>query len=415
MQSEIRDSAEAKAIRPGGFELSALALSNEEMAAFSRLVKSRRQSSDLEQEMFGAGFSFSQAAQANLYGTSAYTGERLSARFVMDNETEKKTDAQELKRPLNEILRSEQFTDAGKQNAWTKATEDNRSSQHVYATMESMSAEEVNEIKAKGGFQKFEITGLDVETDHHRKQLALRDDYLNRSENKPSVSEVITVESLLGMLSDIGPASKESGTLRNLLGEMRKHPWEVGVIFEPHPKHPEYDPKVNTIHVDSAFSKQKQVETFGHELYHATHQNLDELYGRKDPVSLNRYKQIKMDQEAGSFLAEFKVNRELKHTEPVTFDYVLGNNVHKQPIADLVVYSSPGVIDEAASKQAIAKFLSAHPAPMYKNGQVERDSTGQIQTNSYSQTHEHDHEKYKFFFSENRAELLKRGWLGQGY
>lgn len=60
MQSEIRESTEAKAIKSGGFELPALAVSNEQMVGFSRFANSSDRSSarDREQEMFGAGFSF---------------------------------------------------------------------------------------------------------------------------------------------------------------------------------------------------------------------------------------------------------------------------------------------------------------------------------------------------------------------
>ncbi len=69
---ELRDSAEAKAIRPGGFELPALAVSNEDMAGFSRLGESRDRSSarDREQAMFGAGISLAQTGLDSIYGSA---------------------------------------------------------------------------------------------------------------------------------------------------------------------------------------------------------------------------------------------------------------------------------------------------------------------------------------------------------
>jgi|GEM_PF-3337823 hypothetical protein len=69
---ELRDSTEAKALRPGGFELPALALSNEDMAGFSRLGQSSDRSSarDREQAMFGAGFSFAQTGLESIYGNT---------------------------------------------------------------------------------------------------------------------------------------------------------------------------------------------------------------------------------------------------------------------------------------------------------------------------------------------------------
>lgn len=234
----------------------------------------------------------------------------------------------------------------------------------------------------------------------------------------PPVGNRVSVENLLCMVSPIGPASQKSETLKSLLSEMRKHPWEVRANFEPRPENPEYDPNQNknTIHIDSTLSEQKQVETFGHELYHATHQNLDDLFGRKDPVSVERYKQIKMDQEAGAFLSEFKINRELKHTEKPAYKYVDGNDIKPKYIEALIVYKQPDVIDEGRSKEAIAKFLSAHPAAVYENGQVKRKFWGQLETESYPQTHENDYWKnYRPNFYTNRRNLTERDWLGNGY
>jgi hypothetical protein len=234
----------------------------------------------------------------------------------------------------------------------------------------------------------------------------------------PPIGERVSVENLLGLVSPIGPASQKSETLKSLLGDMRKHPWEVGLVFEPNPKNPEYDPneKENTIHVDSIFSKQKQIETFGHELYHATHQNLDDLYGDKDPVSLDRYKQIKMDQEAGAFLTEFKINRELHHSEKPAYSYVENNQIKPKHIEDFIFYKQLGVIDEVRSKESIAKFLSEHPAPVYENGHEKRNLLAQIETQSYSQKNESDYWKsYRPNFETNHRNLAERGWLGKGF
>lgn len=268
-----------------------------------------------------------------------------------------------------------------------------------------------NEIKASG---KTGLTESELELAWRPGQL----EPVKPQPESPPIGQRVSVENLLGMVSPIGPARQKSETLKNLLGEMRKHPWKVGVIFEPNPKNPEYDPnpKQNTIHIDSTFSKQKQVETFGHELYHATHQNLDDLYGGKSPVSLDRYKQIKMDQEAGAFLREFKINRELGHTEKPAYNYADGNDVKPKYIEDLVVYKQPGVIDETRSKEAIAKFLSGHPAAVYENGHVKRNFWGQIETESYPQKHENDYWKnYKLNFETNHRSLAERDMLGKGY
>ena len=236
----------------------------------------------------------------------------------------------------------------------------------------------------------------------------------------PPIGERVSVENLLGMVSPIGPASQKSDTLKSLLGEMRKHPWQVGTVFEPHPDNPEYDPNPgqNLIHVDSSLSTQKQIETFGHELYHATHQNLDDLFGGKQPVSPERYNQIKMDQEAGAFLTEFKINRELGHTEKTAYKYVEGDQVIPKYIEDLVVYKQSGAIDEGKSKEAIAAFLSEHPAAKFgKDGQPVKNWFGQFETMPpYPQKNAEDYRnKYRPNFAVNRHNLIAKDWLGKGF
>ncbi|CAN5714476.1 hypothetical protein BH10CYA1_BH10CYA1_64170 [soil metagenome] len=249
--------------------------------------------------------------------------------------------------------------------------------------------------------------------------VAIGDDYLNRNDlNSRAADAPVPVEKLLAdPNSDISMASQHSSALKNLIDQMRKHPWEVKSITEHPLQFQDYDPECNTIHIDSALTEEKQLETFGHELYHATHQNLDDLYGQRDKVSLEMHKQIKMEQESGAFLAEVKVNRELKNGQPVTFEFVKNGEVHKQKVADLLSYNQDGTINDARSKQAITQFLQTHRAPQYnKSGALERDEHGNIKTFFYPETHESGYYKnYAPNFDQNRDALLKKGWLGKGY
>lgn len=239
---------------------------------------------------------------------------------------------------------------------------------------------------------------------------------LHQNPDGPPENKMIPVDSLLRMQSDLRPATAASPTIRELVGIMNKQPWQVVATYEHPVKFPDYNPADNSIHIDSALSKQKQVDTFAHELYHATHQNLDELYGKPDAVGLDQYRKIKMDQESGAFLSEFKANKELKHTEPVSFDYVENNVIHKQRISDLISYTKDGSIDDTASKARIKEFLSTHRAPKSDDrGKLARDSNGTIQTNFYPDTHTHGYGDYLKNFEHNRQELLKKQWLGKGY
>lgn len=77
--------------------------------------------------------------------------------IFMADEVEKKIENPPAARSLEEIVRASQFTDKSRQNTWTEATSDYRSTQKESATMEALSDEKIAEIKAKGGFQKFEL------------------------------------------------------------------------------------------------------------------------------------------------------------------------------------------------------------------------------------------------------------------
>lgn len=231
----------------------------------------------------------------------------------------------------------------------------------------------------------------------------------------PVEGEQILVQTLLGMKTDISSACEKSPTLKSLVANMKQHPWAVNVVFIPRPKMQEYDAGSNTITVDTKLSSQKQVDSFGHELYHSTHQSLDKLYSSPTPVSLESYKQIRMDGETGAFLAEFKVNRELRHTERMTFDYVQGKTVRKLSIGSLIHYNSSGEVDDEKSKQSIAKFLRENRAPEIDNqGNPVYKGDGSIATTYYPADHEKDFSKYLQFFDENRRELMRKGWLGKG-
>ncbi|MBI2811358.1 MAG: hypothetical protein HYX67_11080 [Candidatus Melainabacteria bacterium] len=75
----------------------------------------------------------------------------------MSDEVEKKIENPPAARSLEEIVRASQFTDKNKQNSWSEATVDYRTTQKDSATMEALSDARIAEIKAAGGFQKFEL------------------------------------------------------------------------------------------------------------------------------------------------------------------------------------------------------------------------------------------------------------------
>ena len=75
----------------------------------------------------------------------------------MADETEKQLEATISQPAAEAVSQAGQFADAEKQATWTQVTDPYRISQKDSATMESLSDEKIDEIKAKGGFQKFEL------------------------------------------------------------------------------------------------------------------------------------------------------------------------------------------------------------------------------------------------------------------
>ena len=236
----------------------------------------------------------------------------------------------------------------------------------------------------------------------------------------PTIGKAVSITEFMELDSPVGDAyrSKKSNTLTSLVSEMQKRPWTVNAVFDNDSRFQDYDAFTNTIHLGTKWNDATKIDNFGHEAYHATHQDLDKLYGPTNHVGKQEYLKIKMGQEAGAFLTEFKVNQELGH-KPTSYEYAEGSEVKHQKIGDLVQYKDAArtTIDEPASKAAIAKFIGEHHAPIRKpDGRPERNMfTGEIQTDSYPKQHERGYEEYVKHFQENRKNLAAQEWLGKGY
>jgi hypothetical protein len=212
---------------------------------------------------------------------------------------------------------------------------------------------------------------------------------------------------------------KKSPTLSKLVEDLKKLPWNVNIVFEESAKFQDYDPKTSTIHLGMKWNNERQIENFGHEIYHATHQDLDLLYSEPEPLAHGLFMAIKMDQEAGAFLAELKVNRELGHKQPTSYEYVDIDRVKTKQLAELVVYKGSGQssIDDLRSRAAIGNFLREHHAPV-------RDNTNKpilewhglsLSASPYTESHERAYQMYVQKFRENQKSLKDKNWLNKGF
>lgn len=304
------------------------------------------------------------------------------------------------------------FTDSEKQDTWIQTQQEHKLGEHESATMKAVTEAERTKINADG-YQKLEIVGLehspaDSVSNSDGSRIALRDDYYNRHQfDKESKREsYIPPGARPGVdyfeVSDfvqrkgLQDALKASPQLARNLAEIQNCKWAADIhVWQHHPA-AEYDAKTSVIEVDPTQSHKRQIEIFAHESYHATHQDLDSLYGGQKPVSEIEFVNIKMRQEAGAFLRETLVNEDLRKNSPelgsTPIEYIWVDPANpigeprRQVINDLLVRNGSHV-DEGKSQLVIEKFLREHPAAIGKSdgSGYERDSRGNLMANDYEQ------------------------------
>lgn len=228
-----------------------------------------------------------------------------------------------------------------------------------------------------------------------------------------------SVESFMHERPALAQAVELSPTLKAAMSE--RVPWQDKLSVNYKWESPFTDFKLHdfSINMLKGWDNQKLIETFGHELYHAKHQDLDKLYGAApidDPV---KYRDIKMNQEAGAFLQEFKVHEELKtqfkDSKPAVFEYIdQSGQVRQKPVGELIQRTG-GKIDDEASKANIAQFLLSHDAPQKQDdGTYQKNADGSLVRNSYKALYEGErYQEYLSTFNTRKQELAP--YLGKGY
>lgn len=332
------------------------------------------------------------------------------------------------------------FTDVGKQETWIQTQQEHKLGESESATMKAVSEVDRAKINA-GGYQKLQIVGLEepsagsaIGSDSNR--IALRDDYYNRHQydKEPKREGYIPPGARPGVdyfgISEflqrkgLQEAVKVSPQLARNLVEIQKCKWASDIhVWQHHPA-AEYDAKTSVIEVDPGQSRKRQIEVFAHESYHATHQDLDDLYGGQKPVSETEFVNIKMRQEAGAFLRETLVNEDLRKNSPelgsAPIEYIWvdpadpSGEPRLQVINDLLVRAGSNV-DEAKSQLAIEKFLREHKAAIGKSdgSGYQRDSQGNLMANDYTQQKREGYSGYsnRENFRKTTDHLKKSGYI----
>ena len=270
------------------------------------------------------------------------------------------------------------FTNAAKQNTWAEATADNRKSRKDTATQEGLTDEKIAEIKAKGGFAKFELfdstvgitDGTLIATKDTKDGRKDAHDVREKPKQKPVPAEgqEISLDDFLNKyktpIMDAYERSKglkdgepgKSKTLEELVERLKNSPWksDYKFKFDSTAHNPDYDNFHSRITINPNKSPAEQIEQFAHETFHASHQNLQKLWGGSKELSVEDYVKVKLDLEIASYMSEIKVHNEITlamGAGPVTYAWN-DKNGRAQPEMDLgELYATKGL-------QGLTKFIA---------------------------------------------------------
>lgn len=174
----------------------------------------------------------------------------------------------------------------------------------------------------------------------------------------------------------------KSKTFESIVDRMKACPWAdlIRIKFDSHVTNPDYNPVKSTITINPKASAAEQIEQFAHEVFHASHQALKEMYMGTGPLNPRQYAELLGGLEAKTFEAEIHVHNELTAAmgaKPVTYKW---RDAHgqKQPDKDLgELYAKQGlvglkqfILDEAYTDMQISgKTLSSNYRRYYESTQ----------------------------------------------
>jgi anti-anti-sigma regulatory factor len=119
-------------------------------------------------------------------------------------------------------------------------------------------------------------------------------------------------------LNDGNPG--KSPTLEHTLDRLQNCPWsdEINIVRDNGKAEKDYDSNTKTIEIGGDLSSPRQIETFAHEAFHATHRDYFKLYLHPDlsqkpggTATLDDYRNTRFGAEVKAFETEIKINQEL--------------------------------------------------------------------------------------------------------
>jgi hypothetical protein len=241
-------------------------------------------------------------------------------------------------------------------------------------------------------------------------QLCLLEEVQQRPERiTPRDGQTITLQEFLDSyrtpISDAyelsrrgNPGDPRSETLERLIQRLREVPWanQIRIRFDSRATNPEYDAATSTITINPNASATRQIESFVHEAYHATHASLHALYNN-GVVSEQEFVRIYMNDEVQAMLMEARVHDELGHRPPpVRFYYRRPDGT--QAYIDIASYA------REHGENGLRDFLSA-AQPIGQNARP------------YGQHYASFYAAYRQNFNQNRPAVQQyiQSWVNSGH
>lgn len=172
----------------------------------------------------------------------------------------------------------------------------------------------------------------------------------------------------------------KSQTLEQSVHRLQNVPWasDIKIVFNKKGSRRDFDPNTNTIEIGGHLCNPKEIETFVHEAYHATHRGYFRLYIdpalNNLPASKDTFMKVRFGDEVRAFEEEIKINNELTGSmvsgKPITMA-VVEKNITTTPLSipepDREQINRPN-LNELYSNEGLSglwKFLkSGKPAAM---------------------------------------------------
>lgn len=252
---------------------------------------------------------------------------------------------------------------------------------------------------------------------------------------KPGISPII--DAYRNSLTSKENSPDKSPTLEHVFFRLRNCPWsdEIKIVRNTSNEQKDYNPATMTIEIGGNLNVSRQIETFAHEAYHASHRDLFNLYldpalvqNKNGMATLDEYRNARFGAEAKAFETEIKINQELtskmKGSNPITMAVL-----RKSPI---VGFQIPGLWEkdtielpnlrklyESQGISGLWRFLrDEKPVRLDANGKAIRHGESYQTETSYGERYDKQYKDWympNFQAERSIAEQMRQKFLRSGH